>query len=104
MNTEPRRKASADYHAKRKAAGWKKVTVWLPPEALARLAELKAVHGSNDAAAQAWLGSKPEAAPAAPKAKAATAAKKAAFDALIAVAGVQIGPVKVAPGSRLKKR
>lgn len=62
MNTDSRRKASADFHAKRKAAGWKKVTVWLPPEALAQLAKLKAAHGSNDGAVQALLNAKPPAA------------------------------------------
>ena len=41
MNTAARRKASADFHAKRKAEGWRKVTVWLSPEALKGLEKIK---------------------------------------------------------------
>lgn len=51
MNTDARRKASAAYHAKRKASGLQKVTLWLSPEARAALDRLKAEHGSKDAAA-----------------------------------------------------
>lgn len=51
MNTDARRKASATYHAKRKAEGQRKVTLWLSPEAMAALEGAKAVHGSKDAAA-----------------------------------------------------
>lgn len=40
MNTPSRRKASADYHAKLKAEGHRKVTLFLSPEALAALDKL----------------------------------------------------------------
>lgn len=60
MNTDSRRKASATYHAKRKAGGLKKVTLWLSPEARFKLDALKAVAGSKDRAANdaivAWSG------------------------------------------------
>lgn len=46
-----RRKASADFHAKRKAEGWRKSTHWLSPEAQAALKALQAVGSvSADAA------------------------------------------------------
>jgi hypothetical protein len=45
MNTESRRKASADFHAKRKADGWKKSTHWLSPEGQAALEVLKSLRG-----------------------------------------------------------
>lgn len=51
MNTDARRKASAAYHAKREAAGLRKVTLWLSPEARAILDHAKADAGSKDAAA-----------------------------------------------------
>lgn len=50
MNTDSRRKASADFHAKRKADGWKKSTHWLSPEAQAALEKLKAGGKSADTA------------------------------------------------------
>lgn len=55
MNTESRRRASAAYHAKREAAGLKKVTLWLSPAARDALEALKARHGSKDAAAEAAI-------------------------------------------------
>lgn len=55
MNTDSRRKASAAYHAKREAAGLKKVTLWLSPEAREALERLKLSHGSKDAAAEAAI-------------------------------------------------
>lgn len=51
MNTEAARKASRAYHAKREAAGLRKVTLWLSPEARAILDKAKAGAGSKDAAA-----------------------------------------------------
>jgi hypothetical protein len=51
MNTDARRKASAAYHAKRKAAGLQKVTLWLSPEARDVLTNLTATFGSKDAVA-----------------------------------------------------
>lgn len=51
MNTDSARRASRTYHAKREAAGLKKVTLWLSPEAREALERLKAEHGSKDAAA-----------------------------------------------------
>jgi hypothetical protein len=55
MNTEARRRASAAYHAKRKAAGLQKVTLWLSPEARDALEEMRAEFGSKDAAADAAI-------------------------------------------------
>jgi hypothetical protein len=55
MNTDARRKASAAYHAKRKAAGLQKVTLWLSPEARDVLAEATQEFGSKDAAADAAI-------------------------------------------------
>lgn len=55
MNTDARRKASAAFHAKRKAAGLRKVTLWLSPEAREALEVLKVEHGSKDAAADAAI-------------------------------------------------
>lgn len=55
MNTESRRRASAAYHAKREAAGLKKVTLWLSPAAREALDTMKAAHGSKDAAAEAAI-------------------------------------------------
>ena len=45
-----RRSASATFHAKRKAEGWRKSTHWLSPEAQAALEVLKLAHGSADQA------------------------------------------------------
>lgn len=55
MNTDARRRASASYHAKREAAGLKKVTLWLSPEARDALDAMKDIHGSKDAAAEAAI-------------------------------------------------
>lgn len=55
MNTDSRRRASAAYHAKREAAGLKKVTLWLSPAARDALDALKEAHGSKDAAAEAAI-------------------------------------------------
>jgi hypothetical protein len=55
MNTDSRRRASAAYHAKREAAGLKKVTLWLSPEARDALDAMKDNHGSKDAAADAAI-------------------------------------------------
>lgn len=64
MSTEARRKANAAYHAKREAAGLKKVTLWLSPEARFKLDALKKAAGSKDKAAElailAWRGLAPE--------------------------------------------
>lgn len=51
MNTDARRKASRDYHAKRTEAGLRKVTLWLSPEAREALERVKSAKGSKDAAA-----------------------------------------------------
>lgn len=51
MNTSARRKASANYHAKRTLAGLRKVTLWLSPEAREILDRQKDEVGSKDAAA-----------------------------------------------------
>lgn len=55
MNTESRRRASAAYHAKREAAGLKKVTLWLSPAARQALEDAKLDYGSKDAAAEAAI-------------------------------------------------
>lgn len=55
MNTESRRRASATYHAKRKASGLAKVTLWLSPEARDKLEALREQYGSKDAAADAAI-------------------------------------------------
>lgn len=50
MNTDARRKASAAFHAKREAAGYRKVTVWMHPDTRAELERLTKVYGSKEAA------------------------------------------------------
>lgn len=50
MNTPARRLSSAAYFKRREAAGLRRVTVWLPPEARDALDALGAEHGSKDAA------------------------------------------------------
>ena len=47
--------ATRRQEAKRKAAGWRKVTVWLPPDAVARLDRLAEWHGGIGAAIEAAL-------------------------------------------------
>lgn len=60
MNTDARRRASAAFHAKRTALGYRKVTLWLSPAALLRLDELKLAAGSQDKAIEGailgWRG------------------------------------------------
>lgn len=51
MNTESARRASRAYHAKREAAGLKKVTLWLSPEAREILDRAKSAARSKDAVA-----------------------------------------------------
>lgn len=55
MNTDSRRKASAAYHAKREAAGLKKVTLWLSGPAREKLEAKRETYGSKDAAAEAAI-------------------------------------------------
>lgn len=47
--------ATRRQEAKRKAAGWRKVTVWLPPDAVARLDTLTKKHNGMGAAIEAAL-------------------------------------------------
>lgn len=47
--------ATRRQEAKRKADGWRKVTVWLPPDAVARLDRLAEWHGGIGAAIEAAL-------------------------------------------------
>lgn len=47
--------ATRRQEAKRKAEGWRKVTVWLPPDAVARLDRLAEWHGGIGAAIEAAL-------------------------------------------------
>jgi hypothetical protein len=60
MATEAAKRASADFHAKRKAEGWRKVTVWLDPPSAFKLDALKAAAGSADEAVRqalkGWAG------------------------------------------------
>lgn len=57
MNTDARRKASAAFHAKREAAGYRKVTLWLSQAARDVLAEQGAVLGSKDVVADVAIRS-----------------------------------------------
>jgi hypothetical protein len=50
--------ATRRQEAKRKADGWRKVTVWLPPDAVARLDRLAEWHGGIGAAIEAALSTK----------------------------------------------
>lgn len=50
MQTPERRRASAEYFKRREAAGLRRVTVWLTPEARDVLADLGETYGSKDAA------------------------------------------------------
>lgn len=47
--------ATRRQEAKRKEEGWRKVTVWLPPDAVARLDRLAEWHGGIGAAIEAAL-------------------------------------------------
>lgn len=47
---KPHQLASQKFHAKRRDAGWKKVTVWLGPVSLVQLEMLRAECGSLDKA------------------------------------------------------
>lgn len=55
MQSDAARRASRAYHAKREAAGLKKVTLWLSPEAREVLEDAKSDYGSKDAAADAAI-------------------------------------------------
>ena len=55
MNTANRRAASATYFKKREAAGLKRATFWLTPEAREALDRLAKAHGSKDAAVVAAI-------------------------------------------------
>lgn len=103
MNTDSRRKASADFHAKRKAEGWRKVTVWLSPEAVAKVDALKKAAGSADdvhrQAILAWPG--PGAPPMVPQVKPKVAPKAEKPAAKSPAAELPFGPVRAKPGSRL---
>ena len=50
MNTDARRKASAAYHAKLKADGLAKVTLWLHPDTRAELSRIAEAYGCS----QSW--------------------------------------------------
>jgi len=99
MTSEAQRRASAEFAAKRKAAGWRKVTFWIAPEVLAELEHLKAIHGTKDAAlAFAVLGAtsdrKPDEKP--PVARKTAPAKAVEVDAPLRMP-------RADPGARLKK-
>jgi hypothetical protein len=116
MNTDSRRKASAEFHAKRKADGWKKVTVWLDPEALFKVDALRKAAGSADEvhrqAIKAWPG--PGAAgelqqPAKPKAPKPSKAKPAAASSPPSVSVPLAGtferkPMQKSPAARRPER
>ena len=67
MNTEARRRASATFAARMKTEGYRKVTVWLSPEALARLDVARGFAGSKDKAVEAALMAGGVSVPKAPK-------------------------------------
>lgn len=50
MSRTPQQNASAAFHERRKAAGWRKVTVWLDADTMIRLDELRDQEGSLDKA------------------------------------------------------
>ena len=50
MNTDARRRASAAFHAKREAEGYRKVTVWMAPDTREELDRLAKVYGSREKA------------------------------------------------------
>lgn len=107
MNTDAARRASRTYHAKRGAEGLKKVTLWLSPEARAKLEALKAEAGSKDKAAELAImayGQKAKAPPAKPLVKATAAANVKIKEALAnpPKVSIQIGPVERKPGSLQK--
>lgn len=106
---EAARKASAAFHAKRKADGWRKITVWLSPSAAARLDALKDAHGyATDEAIRRLLNC--SAADAPPPEVTARRKVSAAIQAALPSTGgrlpqtLPVGPVTPAPGSRLKNR
>ena len=73
MNTDARRKASAAFHAKRTAEGYRKVTLWLHDDTREELARIaKASDCSKDRAAEMainhYLAKPPQKAQEAPKA------------------------------------
>jgi hypothetical protein len=121
MNSESRRKASAKFHAERKAAGWRKATIWLDPESVARVDALKSSVGGADEvhrqAIKAWAG--PGATEAEIEAMVGTGIFKTPSDPKIVIdpkptprpkrgttpaapTGLQFGASKAAPGARLK--
>ena len=50
MNTDARRKASAAFHAKRRAEGWRKVTLWMHPDTVEDLDRLAKVYDGRERA------------------------------------------------------
>lgn len=107
MNTDARRKASAEFLAKRKAAGWRKVTTWLSPEAAFKLDAIKAAAGSADQAINsallAYTGpgeARPVEAPP-PAAKARALERAAPPKPPTSEHKVQIGPSNPKPGALL---
>lgn len=118
MNTDSRRRASAAYHAKREAEGLKKVTLWLGPEARAKLDALKVEAGSKDKAAERAImvygASSPGPAPETLPPRQAARARKAqaehmqregeafARDMERRALDLQVGPVARKPGELLK--
>lgn len=55
MTTDAQRKASATFHAKRSAEGWRKVTLWMHPDTVAELGRLGLLYGSKERAVAVCL-------------------------------------------------
>lgn len=55
INTDARRRASAAFHAKRIAEGWRKMTFWVSPSTQKYLELLKATHGTLDKVLEAAI-------------------------------------------------
>ncbi len=56
MTSKAQKRASAAFHAKREAQGFRKVTIWTAPATRATLDKLAKVHGSKEAVIAALLG------------------------------------------------
>ena len=56
MNTDARRRASAAFHAKREADGYRKVTVWMHPDTREELDRLAKLHGSREEVIRTCIG------------------------------------------------
>ena len=60
--TDAKREGNARHLEELKAKGWKKVTVWLSPDAQATVADLKVAHGSFNGGLEALNRGTPQSA------------------------------------------